>query len=421
MTCFLRSICVVCLLTSVSFSQNWPQWRGPARDGHSPDKDLKLDWTAKAPELLWMASGTGQGYASLAVVDGVIYTTGNKQDGQYVVALKADGGEPIWERNLTSKAPKHGYEGSRCTPTVDGGRVYAITSDGAISCLDAKSGEVKWSQPFSKWRGRMMSNWGFSESPLIDGDLVLCTPGGKDAMVVALNKMTGEEAWKCKAPASEGEGKDGAGYSSIAISNGAGVKQYVTLVGRGAIGVRASDGKLLWTYNKVANETANIPTPICHGNFVLSSSGYGGGGTGLVELSKDGDGVKATEKYWLDRKVLQNHHGGMIQVGDYVYLGHGHGKGKPTCLELASGEIKWGGQKNRGVGTGSAAISMVGETLIFRYESGELALIKATPDGYELKGAMKPEFQKGRSWSHPVICRGRLYLREQDKLMCYQL
>ncbi len=335
--------------------------------------------------------------------------------------MNQNDGDLVWEKNLTDRAPKHGYTGSRCTPTIDGDRLYVVTSDGAISCLHAKSGDVKWSHSFRKWGGRMMSGWGFSESPLVDGDWVLCTPGGNKAMVVALNKMTGEEVWKSAAPPSEAEGKDGAGYSSIVISNGAGVKQYVTLVGRGLIGVRAKDGKLLWTYNQVANETANIPTAICHGDMVLASSGYKGGGTGMVKLSRDGDGVKAEEQYWLDRKELQNHHGGMVRVGDYVYLGHGHNKGFPACLEMATGNVVWGGARNRGVGSGSAAVSLAGRSLVYRYESGELVVVEATPEGYEVRGVIKPEYQKGKSWAHPVICGGRMYLREQDKLMCYQL
>ena len=412
-------------LIAVSFcaaeAQEWPQWRGPNRDGHSPDKNLQLDWNEKEPELLWVKDGTGSGYGSVAVAGGRIFSTGNKQNAQQVIAMNLDG-EIEWETAVSKSSPKHGYPGSRCTPTVDGDHVYVVTSDGSIACLATESGELIWQKNFrEEWNGKMMSGWGYSESPLVDGDWVLCTPGGSDAMVVALDKKTGAEVWKCVAPADEGEGKNGAGYSSIAVSNGAGVKQYVTLVGRGLIGIRATDGKLLWSSNQVANETANIPTPVCHGDYVFASSGYGGGGSVLVELSKDGDGVKAEDKYWLDNRTLQNHHGGMIRVGDHIYFGHGHGKGFPVCIEMKTGKIVWGGARNRGVGSGSAAISLVGKHLIFRYESGELALVSATPDSYQLQGAIKPEYQKGKSWAHPVICGGKMYLREQDKLMCYKL
>jgi outer membrane protein assembly factor BamB len=411
----------LCLSASMVHAQDWPQWRGPNRDGHSPDTNLELDWNEKSPELLWMVEGTGSGYASVSIANGMIYTTGNKDGAQCAIAMALEDGKPLWTRKLTDENPKHGYSGARCTPAVDGDRVYVITSDGNIACLNAADGKLNWSKAFKQWGGSMMSGWGYSESPLVDGDWVLCTPGGPDAMIVALNKMTGEEVWKSAAPASNGKGRNGAGYSSIVISQAAGVKQYVTLVGRGVIGVRASDGKLLWTYNRVANRTANIPTPICVGDYVFCSSGYGDGGSALVELSQEGDGVKATEKYWLDKRVLQNHHGGMIQLGNFVYCGHGHNKGFPACVEMATGKLKWGGSKLRGLGGGSAAVALVGKNLIFRYETGELALIEATPTGYELRGAIKPEYQKGKTWAHPVICGGKMYLREQDKLMCYQL
>ncbi|MFK7822194.1 MAG: PQQ-binding-like beta-propeller repeat protein [Planctomycetaceae bacterium] len=415
------SLFVVLSTMCVVQAQEWPQWRGPSRDGHSPDSKLELDWNAKEPKLLWVKDGTGSGYGSVAVSGEQIFAMGDKGGSQKVIAMNL-GGEVLWETSVSEGTPKHGYPGSRCTPSVDGDRVYVVTSDGSIACLEVTSGELQWQKNFKReWGGKMMSIWGYSESPLVDGDWVLCTPGGKNAMVVALDKKTGAEVWSCDPPPSEGEGKDGAGYSSIVVSNGGGVKQYVTLVGRGLVGVRAEDGKLLWSYNQVANEVANIPTPICYGDFVFGSSGYDGGGSVLLKLSKAGDGVQADEEYWLDNRTLQNHHGGVIRVGDHAYLGHGHNKGFPTCIELATGKVVWGGARARGVGSGSAAISLVGENLVFRYESGELALVAANPKGYQLRGAIKPEYKKGRSWAHPVICGGKMYLREQNKLMCYEL
>lgn len=412
---------VTCLLSVAAQGQEWPQWRGPNRDGHSPDRKLELDWTEKEPELLWMATGTGSGYASVSVANGLIYTTGDKDGAQNVVALNLEG-EPVWATPVTGTEPKHGYPGSRCTPTIDGDRCYVVTSDGSIACLNAKDGDIKWQKQFKQWGGKMMSNWGHSESPLIDGEMVLCTPGGPNAMIVALDKVSGEEIWRSAAPKSAGDGKDGAGYASIVIGHAVGVKQYVTLVGRGCIGVRASDGKLLWEYNQVANETANIPTPICYGDYVFCSSGYGGGGTALLKLTEaDDGGVDVREEYWLEKRVLQNHHGGMVRSGGYVYLGHGHNKGFPACVELLTGQIVWGGGKMRGLGDGSAAIALVGKNLVFRYQTGEVAIVAATPEGYETRGAIKPAFQQGKSWAHPVICGGKMYLREQDKLMCYQL
>lgn len=416
-----RVAILLVLLAPLTNAQDWPQWRGPARDGHSPDKDLELDWDAKPPKLLWIKPGMGKGYASVSVSNGMIYTTGDKEGAQHVIATKGDG-TIAWSRAVTPKEPKHGFPGSRCTPSIDGEWLYVVTSNGSIVCLSASSGDIKWQKDFRKeWGGKMMSSWGYSESPLVDGDWVLCTPGGSKGMIVALDKITGEQVWASEAPLPEGEGKDGAGYSSVVVSNAAGVKQYVTLVGRGLIGVRATDGKLLWTYNQVANETANIPTPVCFGDYVFGSSGYGGGGSVLLKLTKDGDDIAAKEQYWLDKRTLQNHHGGMVRVGEHIYCGHGHNKGFPACLDIETGKLAWGGGKTRGVGDGSAAVAVVGNTLIFRYQTGELALIAATPEAYQLKGVLKPEFQKGRTWAHPVVVGGKMYLREQDKLMCYEL
>ena len=405
----------------------WPQWRGPLRDGCSSEKGLNTNWEAKPPKLLWMAAGMGKGFASVSVVDETIYTTGNFGDGQSVVATRAAQGEPLWRTPVTDRPPKHDYEGSRSTPTVDGDRLYVVTSDGTIACLARGDGKLLWKHEFAAdWQGKLMSGWGFAESPLVDGDRVVCTPGGNDAILVALDKMTGREIWRSKLEKTGDEsarnGKptnEGAGYSSIVISNAGGVKQYVQLVGRGLIGVRATDGKLLWRYKDIANNVANIPTAVVSGDFVFTSTGYGTGAA-LLRLAKNGDGVSAKEVYFKPGNELQNHHGGFVLVGKHLFLGNAHNNGFPTCVEMSTGEIVWGGQ-DRGPGTGSAAVTFYDGHLIFRYQSGEVALIQATPEEYRLKGTFKPEHVEGPSWSHPVVSGGRLFLREQDKLMCYDL
>lgn len=400
----------------------WRQWRGPGRENKSTDTGLLKSWEASQPKLLWLADGLGEGYASVSIADGRIYTTGNTNDGQAVVALNVNDGKVLWTKPLTDEPPKHGYEGSRCTPTADGDRLYVITSNGIIACLKSQDGEVVWQKDFQRgFGGKMMSGWGFSESPLVDGDWVLCTPGGQDAMIVALNKMTGEEVWRSAVPELGKKGKDGAGYSSIVISNAGGVKQYVQLVGRGLIGVRASDGKFLWGYNLIANPTANIPTPIVNGDFVFTSTGYGDGGAALVKIVGDGDDFKAEEVYYHPAKTLQNHHGGMVLHDGHVYFGSKHNNGFPVCVDFESGKIVWGGE-TRGPGSGSAAIVYADGNLIFRYQSGEVALVEATPEDYKLKGVFKPEFVgKNPCWAQPVVAGGKLYLRDQDKLMCYDV
>ena len=402
-------------------TNDWPQWRGPNRDNISQFTGISTNWDSNPPALAWKLEGMGDGYASVSIVGDRLYTTGNLNNSQSVVAVDLNSHKVLWSTALTESNPKHGYEGSRCTPTIDGDRLYAITSNGQISCLKVADGSLIWKKDFiADWHGVMMSGWGFSESPTVDGDYVLCTPGSPDAMVVCLDKVTGKEIWKSAVPDVGDKGKPGAGYSSMAISEAAGIKQYVQLIGRGLIGVRASDGKLLWSYNKIANGVADIPTPIVHGDYVFGSTGYGDGGSGLVKLVKNGEGVQAEEKYYRSAKELQNHHGGMVLLGDQLYFGHGHNNGFPVCVDMLSGDVKWGG-KTRGVGNGSAAVTCVDKHIIFRYQSGEVALIEATPTEYKPKGSFKPEVQIRESWAHPVVCNGKLYLREQNTLMCYSL
>jgi outer membrane protein assembly factor BamB len=400
---------------------SWPHFRGAQGDGVSADRGLVQRFDGDGPPLLWMSEGFGRGYASVSIANDVIYTTGNTGGGQAVIAANASDGKIIWSQKLTDRDPEHGSDGSRCTPTIDGDRLYVITSDGQIAAVSRADGSVVWQHNFKDWGGRMMSSWGFSESPLVDGDLVICNPGGADAVLVALDKNTGRVRWKCDEDAEGGKGNSGAGYSCAVISNAGGVKQYVTLTGKGVIGVRASDGRFLWGYNRVANGTANIPMPIVIGDHIFCSSGYGDGGSALLKLSRRGSGIQAEELWWKDANELQNHHGGMVRLGDHVYMGHKHNSGYPTCIKWASGNIVWGGKDNRGPGKGSAAIVAADGHLIFRYEDGLVALIEAKPDGYNLKGSFTPAFQRDRSWAAPVVVGGRLYLREQDRIMCYNM
>ena len=397
----------------------WPQWRGPDRNGISPERGLLDNWKAKKPRLVWTAKGLGSGFASISIADGRIFTMGDRDDEQFVIALDLKGGKEQWRTPIGKGWDKGGYAGPRCTPTVDGDRLYAVGTHGDLVCLDVATGKEHWSKNFkSDFGGKMMSGWGYSESPLIDGDKIICTPGAQDAMMVALDKNTGSELWRCKVGELGPSGKDGAAYSSVVISEAEGVRHYVQLVGRGMIGVRADDGKLLWNYNRVANGVANIPTAIVKDNHVFCSTGYQTGAA-LLKLSKGDDGLKAEEVYFLPSDKFQNHHGGMILVGDYIYAGHGHNKGFPICLELKTGNIQWGPE--RGPGTDSAAVAYADGDLYFRYQNGTVALIEATPDQYKLKGSFDIPDVTNPSWPHLVIAGGKLYVREQDALLCYDI
>jgi outer membrane protein assembly factor BamB len=395
-------------------SADWPQWRGPHRDGVAEEKGLLQQWAPEGPPLAWKTSGLGEGYASVAIADGKIVTMGKRKNAVFVIARDASNGDELWATPVESS----GGDAPSSTPTVDGDRVYAVGARGDLVCLKAADGKKVWHKSFVKDFGGSVPTWKFCESPLVDGDKLVCTPGGAKATMVALDKKTGKPIWKCAVPGGAGSGS---GYSSIVVSEAAGVRQYVQLMGAGTgcIGVAAKDGKFLWNYQRVSNGTASIPTPIAHGDYVFCSSGYGTG-SALLKLSRAGSGVKAEEVYFLGPSQLQNHHGGLVLVGDYVYGGQGHDNGLPICVELKTGNIIWGGRE-RGPGSGSAAVVSADGQLYFRYQNGLVALIAASPDGYKLNGTFKiPEVPR-ESWTHPVVAGGKLYLREQDNLFVYDV
>jgi outer membrane protein assembly factor BamB len=393
---------------------DWPQWRGPERDGHSADKGLLDAWPKEGPPLLWRGDGLGYGYASVSVAGDRIYTMGQVRGTVCLIALRRDSGEKIWETSLGEGGAPN------CSPTVDGDLVFGVTYEGDLVCCNANSGDVQWRKNYGRdFGGQMMSGWGYSESPLVDGDRLICTPGAQDAMLAALDKRSGEVLWKTVIDRDLGpNGGDGAAYSSVVISNGGGVKQYVQLVGRGVIGVSAADGRLLWNYNRVANGTANCSTPVISGDYVFASTGYDTGAV-ILQLHARGGRVGAREVRFFEPREVQNHHGGMVLVGDYLYLGHGHNNGLPLCLHIPSGREMW--RPGRGAGTGSAAVAYADGHLYFRYENGVMALIEANPNEYRAKGSFTIASIIDKSWPHPVIAGGCLYLRDQDVLLCYDL
>lgn len=393
---------------------SWPQWRGPNRDAVSADKGLLKSWGENGPPLAWKASGLGEGLSSIVIADGRIFTMGKRGGKELLMALDAKGGKELWSATVGVNSA----ESPASTPTVDGDRVYALGPSGDLVCVQASDGKELWRKSYTKDLGGVIPTWKYCESPLVDGNKLICTPGSDQATVVALDKLTGDVLWKS---AVSSDGDNGYGYSSPVIGEGAGIRQYVQMLGnkRGCIGVAADDGRLLWKYSRVGNGTATIPTPIVDGDLVFCSSGYGTGAA-LLRLSKAGNAVKAEEVYFLPGNQFQNHHGGMIHIGDYIYCGHGHNNGFPICLEMKTGKVAWGG-KERGPGTGSAAVVYADGQLYFRYENGLMALVSAAHDGYHLNGTFKIPQVSGPSWSHPVVAGGKLYLREQDNLFVYEL
>jgi outer membrane protein assembly factor BamB len=388
---------------------DWPQWRGLHRDGISSETGLLKQWPAEGPPLVWKASGIGGGYSTPSVAAGRIYGAGYKEGDEIVWALDAATGKELWRTKVSAAFKGMGYpDGPRATPTVDGDLIYTIGGGGNLVCLAAATGREVWRKELkADFGGRMMSGWGYSESALVDGDKLLCTPGGPKGAIVALNKKTGTLLWRT------GELTDPAAYASLLPVEIDGVRQYVQLTGESVAGVSTS-GKLLWHAAR-KGKTAVIPTPIYHDHQVFVTSGYGIG-CHLFKVGKSGDTFTAEQVY--ASGDLENHHGGVVRVGEYLY-GHS-GKGGWTCLEMKTGKVMW---QKEGVGKGS--VSFADGQLYCRSESarrGTIALVAATPEGYQERSRFEqPNLSGKNTWPHPVIANGRLLIRDQDVLLCYDV
>jgi outer membrane protein assembly factor BamB len=336
-------------------------------------------------------------------------------EAQFVIAYDLNSRKEVWS---TRVGPPHRDGGPRCTPTIDGDRAYALGTEGDLVCVDANTGKLRWHRNLvDDFDGQFMSVWKFSESLLVDGERIICTPGGPDATMVALNKHSGEVIWKCAVPDLGPKGAEGAGYSSATVATIDGVRQYVQLIGRGVIGVEAETGRFLWGYNDIANNVANITTPVVHGRYVFATTAYSTGSV-LLKIHDNGDSFQADEVYFIRSKDFQNHHGGVVFVGDYLYGGHGQNRGDPACVELSTGSVVW---KERSPSRGSASVLYADGHLIFRYDRGEVMLIEATSTGLIIKGRFQALEGEGPAWAHPVIHQGKLYLRHANSLFCYDL
>jgi outer membrane protein assembly factor BamB len=367
--------------------------------------------------VAWRTSGVGTGYASVVTARGTIFTLGAREGDVLVSGLSEGDGRVVWSRKIgtTGRTPCS-------TPTVDGDRLYALGPDGQLACLRTTDGETLWQRDLvADFGGRLMSGRGYGESPLIDGDHLICTPGGAEAQLVALDKTTGAVVWKSVFGSLGEGGRAGAAFSSAVISEAAGVRQYVQLHGQGLVGIAADDGRLLWHFHRITNQTANIPTPVVFDDFVFAANGYNAGSV-LLKISRNpqaGDSpatLQVAEIYFLAGGQFQNHHGGVVRVGDRLYGGHGSNNGLPTCLDLATGEIRW---KRRGPGTGSAAVLWADERFYFRYQDGLVALLAVDAEGFQVTGTLRVPGAGNDSWAHPVVANGRLLLREQDELWAY--
>ncbi len=420
-------VCVMLAPGALS-ADDWPQFRGPGCTGICPETGLVQEIPEQGLPLLWQVQGCGAGFSSISIANGKLYTMGDRpaagDRAQFVIAFDEATHQELWATRIGPKHDDGESPGPRCTPTIDGPRLYALGTSSDLVCLDSATGALQWRKNLEQdFGGKMMSSWCWSESPLVDGDRLVCTPGAKDAVMVALDKNTGELIWKCELPDIGREGNEGAGYTTMVVAEIDGVRQYITLVGKGAIGVAAETGEFLWGYNRIANKVANIPTPVVRDRYVFVTTSYNTG-CALVKLTRDGDRFNADEVYFRPAREFANHHGGVVLVGDYIYGGDGQNKGTPVCLDFMTGDIKWKALDwtRKARANGSAAVLYADGNLWFRYQRDALvALIEATPDEFRVKGTFKAAVDDGPAWAHPVIHDGKLYLRTHDTLMCYDV
>jgi outer membrane protein assembly factor BamB len=397
-----------------SRSADWPQWRGPNRDDVSQEKGLLSAWPERGPKLLWSYTDAGIGYSGPAIVGDRLYTMGGDGKKTYAYALDIGTHDRIWSTEIGPFYENGNGDGPRATPTVDGDRLYALAGNGDLVCLETATGKQRWHVNLGKdLGGQMASGWGYTESPLVDDDKLICTPGGKKGTLAALNKDTGTVIWRSK------DLTDAAVYSSPIVADVDGVRQYILMTGGGVAGVAAQDGRLLWHSDQNAHGIT-VTTPVYHDHCVYTTTSYGVG-CGLVRLTSADGKFKAEKVYDGDaRKAMFNHHGGVVLVGEYIY-GYSDGKGW-VCQEFKTGKVMWASTK---LGKGSLTCAD-GHLVCYTESGGTVCLVEASPSGWKESGRFKIPREsklnrKGGIWTHPVVANGRLYLRDQDLLFCYEI
>lgn len=406
----------LCFLIGLGRADDWPQWRGPQRDGISKEKGLLKEWPAGGPKLLWKATDLGNGYSSFSVAGEYLYTLGNEgMEKEYVEARSVKDGHRVWQSPLGkvgTNTPQANYAAARSTPTVDGEWLFALSSDGDLACVGRADGKPRWQKNLRTDFGGKPGAWAYAESPLVDGNVVVCTPGGSEGTVVALDKKNGLVLWKFTSP----EG-DEAAFSSVIVVNAAGRKQYVQLLSKGLVGIDAKSGKLLWRYSKpISVYGANIPTPVAGEDFIyVASAGTGGGAVHLTE--KDGK-IVAEEAYFSSKNPAAI--GGVIKLGEFLYGTTGSAM---QCLNFKTGQLLW---EDRALGP--ASMCYADNRLYLHGENGEVALVEPSSKEYQPKRrftpAGQPEHTRGsmeKSWAYPVVANGRLYVRDHAVLWCYDV
>ena len=387
-------------------NHDWPQWRGPDRSDVSKETGLLKTWPRGGPKRVWLYTNAGNGYSGPAIANGKFFILGTRAGSEILLILDANTGKELVATKLGAVLDNNWGDGPRGTPTVDGDRVYAMSGMGDLVCLDIAGGKIQWQTSMEDLGGER-PNWGYTESVLVDGAQVVCTPGGSKGAVAALDKMTGKVLWQSK------EFTDPAHYSSIVPAQINGAPQYVQRTEKTVVGISPRDGKLLWK-TSFPGRTAVIPTPIVRGNEVYVTAGYGAG-CKLVRIEADN---QVTEVY--QNKVMKNHHGGVILVGDHIY---GYADPGWACQDFKTGDPVWNHRK-----FGKGAIGYAdGMLYCLEESSGTVALVEASPKGWNEHGRFtldpqtKIRSSSGRIWTHPVVSNGKLYLRDQDLIYCYDV
>lgn len=399
---------LLCGLSSVGLAADWPQWRGPERTGVSAETGLLKSWPEDGPKQVWVYSDAGLGYSGVAVVNGVVYTMGARDQDEMLIAINAADGTERWSVKMSSRLDNKWGDGPRGTPTVAGNHVYGLSGTGTLACVEIDSGRVVWQKTMDEFGGRK-PGWGYCESVLVSGEQVLCTPGGNRGAVIALDRLTGDVVWQSS------EFTDGAQYASIIPIDFNGQQQFVQLSQKNLVGLNPENGKLLWK-SPWPGQTAVIPTPIYHDGHVFVTSGYGVG----CKLVKLNDTEEPTEVYF--NKTMKNHHGGVVLLDKHLY-GYSDGVGW-LCQDFSTGELVWNERQKLGKGCLTYA---EGKLYLVDERDGTVVLIDASPDGWNEHGRFRlsPQSEQrspsGRVWTHPVVSNGRLYLRDQEFLSSYDI
>jgi outer membrane protein assembly factor BamB len=384
----------------------WPQFHGPKRDNLSTEKGLLKKWPEEGPALLWRSQELGHGYSSVSISGGMIYTAGNIEEETVITALNMEG-KILWQvkngKGWTGDRP-----GTRGTPTIDGDRVYHESPLGDIICLKAGTGEKIWGlNILDKFKGKNIK-WALSESLLVDGDNIICCPGGPQTCMVAMDKNTGAVVWKAAST------NEPAGYASPIVAEYKGLRIIITLTLKGMIGVNADTGELQWHVKHISYADENVMMPIYHDGQVFVSTIKAGSVKWKINIK---DGKASVEEIWRS-KELDNHHGGGVLVNGYIYSSSCIYNGsKWICLDWETGEKRYA---DKGIGKGS--LTYADGMLYMLSENRAVGLVRPTPDSYGLINSFEiPKGGKGNSWAHPVVCGGRLYIRHGDFLYTYSI